>query len=594
MKNLLTAILILFVAVSFSFAQDRKIANPSFENGDVNSPSKVVYGYIPASLLETYPGSIPNTSNFCDYMTNGASLNQLWVLGDTIIVAYFASDSNDATGATSRIAYYLYSVNNGANWSDPIQLQALPDRSAYPDLYIYLAAGDRNVVITGRKYTGSTSRGGSWSETLLGLGSFLSSNVPTPGRDYFGAYLSNNIYAGMYSSPIDDTNDSLFFVKYNVASNSYSQKTLIAVSPVNILGNVRYRMTADQTGNNLFGMWYDNTAAAYSLRYITSTDGGTTFSSPQLLQRAFNLNGVINGDTCSPWFGYDALYKPGTTQWFAAWSTLYPKATGQYSDDPQGVKILLTSPGLNGGVPVEVAGKINMNIISNPALFNELYALQVGVTPVSHPTIAFSSDGSRLVCVFSAFQPGDTLDLFNFNDIYVTYSDNGGLNWATPVNMTNTPDWDELYPTLSETGNSATSFKVKFIATRGPGSSFFNNNAPVYRVYQVLKTFNPQNVGIQNISTEIPEGIALYQNYPNPFNPATKIKFAIPQGLKNNLVTLKVYDILGKEISTIVNQNLTPGTYEADFDGSRISSGVYFYKLTAGNFTETKRMMLVK
>ncbi|NMC61320.1 MAG: hypothetical protein GYA51_18355 [Candidatus Methanofastidiosa archaeon] len=148
MKNLLTAILILFVALSFSFAQDRKIANPSFENGDVNSPSKVVYGYIPASLLETYPGSIPNTSNFCDYMTNGASLNQLWVLGDTIIVAYFASDSNDATGATSRIAYYLYSVNNGANWSDPIQLQALPDRSAYPDLYIYLAGGDRNVVIS--------------------------------------------------------------------------------------------------------------------------------------------------------------------------------------------------------------------------------------------------------------------------------------------------------------------------------------------------------------------------------------------------------------------------------------------------------------
>lgn len=594
MKKVTTAILILLVAVSFTFAQDLRIANPSIENGDVKSPSNVVYGYLPANLLETYPGSIPNTSNFCDYMTNGASLNQLWVLGDTIIAAYFASDSNDATGATSRVAYYLYSLNGGTNWSDPIQLQALPDRSAYPDLYIYLAGSDRNVVISGRKYVGSASRGGSWSETLLGLGSFLSSVVPTPGRDYFGAYLSNNIYAGMYSSPDGSSNDSLFFVKYNVTSNSYSNKTQIAVAPTNIYQNVRYRFTADQTGNHLFGMWWDNTAAAYSLRYVTSTNGGTSFSSPQALQTAFTLHGVINGDTCSPWFGYDAAYKPGTTQWFAAWNTLYPTATGQSSGDPQGVKILLTSPGLNGGVPVEVAGKINMDIISNPSLFNGLFGLSVGVTPVSHPTIAFSSDGSRLVCVFSAFQPNDTLDGFNFNDIYVTYSDNGGLNWATPVNMTNTPDWDELYPTLSETGNSATSFKVKFIATRGPGCSFFTDNAPVYRVYQVLKTFNPQNVGIQNISTEIPEGIALYQNYPNPFNPATKIKFAIPQGLSNNFITLKVYDILGKEISTIVNQNLIPGTYEADFDGSKLSSGVYFYRLTAGSYTEMKKMMLIK
>jgi hypothetical protein len=160
--------------------------------------------------------------------------------------------------------------------------------------------------------------------------------------------------------------------------------------------------------------------------------------------------------------------------------------------------------------------------------------------------------------------------------------------------MTNTPTWDELYPTLSETGNTPNSFKVKFIATRGPGSSFFTDNAPVYRVYQVLKTFNPANVGIKNISTEIPEGIALYQNYPNPFNPITKIKFSIPQGISNNLITLKVYDVLGKEISTILNQNLTAGTYETDFDGSKLSSGVYFYRLTAGSYTEMKKMMLVK
>ena len=93
----------------------------------------------------------------------------------------------------------------------------------------------------------------------------------------------------------------------------------------------------------------------------------------------------------------------------------------------------------------------------------------------------------------------------------------------------------------------------------------------------------------------------LSQNYPNPFNPVTKIKFDIPSHLSfpnapigNPLVTLKVYDIIGKEISTLINEQLQPGTYETEWDGSNYPSGVYFYKLTAGDFIDTKRMMMIK
>jgi hypothetical protein len=92
----------------------------------------------------------------------------------------------------------------------------------------------------------------------------------------------------------------------------------------------------------------------------------------------------------------------------------------------------------------------------------------------------------------------------------------------------------------------------------------------------------------------------LYQNYPNPFNPATKIKFEIPSSengkwkMKNGLVTLVVYDALGKEVATLVNEKLQPGEYETSFDGSKLSSGIYFYKLSAGDYQETKRMVLIK
>ncbi len=83
----------------------------------------------------------------------------------------------------------------------------------------------------------------------------------------------------------------------------------------------------------------------------------------------------------------------------------------------------------------------------------------------------------------------------------------------------------------------------------------------------------------------------LSQNYPNPFNPSTTIKFAIPQ---NEFVTLKIYDILGKEVTTLINEEMIAGNYTKTWDANNLSSGVYFYKLTAGKFTETKKMMLVR
>jgi hypothetical protein len=81
------------------------------------------------------------------------------------------------------------------------------------------------------------------------------------------------------------------------------------------------------------------------------------------------------------------------------------------------------------------------------------------------------------------------------------------------------------------------------------------------------------------------------QNYPNPFNPTTKINFAIP---KQGLVTLKVYDVLGREVANLVNEVKTAGNYIVDFDASYLASGVYFYKLEVNGFTDVKRMMLIK
>lgn len=89
----------------------------------------------------------------------------------------------------------------------------------------------------------------------------------------------------------------------------------------------------------------------------------------------------------------------------------------------------------------------------------------------------------------------------------------------------------------------------------------------------------------------VPENFELWQNYPNPFNPVTHLEF----GISNlGFVSLKVFDILGKEVKTLVNEIKPAGIYKVQFDGSNLPSGVYFYKIEAGDFLSIKKMMLIK
>jgi len=125
----------------------------------------------------------------------------------------------------------------------------------------------------------------------------------------------------------------------------------------------------------------------------------------------------------------------------------------------------------------------------------------------------------------------------------------------------------------------------------------------LYRLKQI------DNDGSFKYSTEIeveigvPDEFALYQNYPNPFNPITKIKYSIPKIINNkspvpsvagSIINLKVYDVLGNEIATLVNEEKPPGEYEVEFDGSGLASGVYFYQLKVGSFIQTKKMILLR
>ena len=93
------------------------------------------------------------------------------------------------------------------------------------------------------------------------------------------------------------------------------------------------------------------------------------------------------------------------------------------------------------------------------------------------------------------------------------------------------------------------------------------------------------------LKKHIPQSFQLFQNYPNPFNPTTTIKYQIPE---HNFVSIKVFDILGKEIETLVNEEKSKGTYEISWNADYLPSGIYFYQLKSGKYIETKKMLLLK
>lgn len=152
-------------------------------------------------------------------------------------------------------------------------------------------------------------------------------------------------------------------------------------------------------------------------------------------------------------------------------------------------------------------------------------------------------------------------------------------------------------------GSGANNFRMvpgesnKFVIAQliARGSSNLNSVTRLKQLTDSVRNFYETNfpIGIRKVADIIPDKFNLFQNYPNPFNPVTNIRYQLP---KSSQVTLKVYDILGREVETLVNEFQQAGVYEVQFPGStnNLASGIYFYKITTGDFTAVKRMLMIK
>ena len=142
-------------------------------------------------------------------------------------------------------------------------------------------------------------------------------------------------------------------------------------------------------------------------------------------------------------------------------------------------------------------------------------------------------------------------------------------------------------------GGFGVSSSENSIVTSSAGFSFSGEtkNGSTDIISGFLADYNLIITDVKDKESLIPEVYRLNQNYPNPFNPSTKIKFSIPE---LSYVTIKIFDILGNEIETLINNEKPSGSYELTWNAGNLPSGIYFYQLKAGEFVETKKMILLK
>ena len=233
----------------------------------------------------------------------------------------------------------------------------------------------------------------------------------------------------------------------------------------------------------------------------------------------------------------------------------------------------------------------------------------------SYPIPSVSLDGNRIVVVWQGVEysgePGTSnINVFNpttenptpihYSDLYYATSGNGGKTWSAPQILEGAKGVQECYPYVSQVldvdANGVAKLNYIYMVDAIPGTSLFtdasiNQNSvsnDCYWAYNSKELDIPVSV---NEKSNLVTGYSLVQNYPNPFNPSTLIKYSIPD---ESEVTLKVFDMLGKETIVLVNSVQSAGKHEVNFNAAKLSSGLYIYTLTTNNFSASKKMMILK
>ncbi len=313
---------------------------------------------------------------------------------------------------------------------------------------------------------------------------------------------------------------------------------------------------AISTNGQINVVWLANNGSSSSIYYDKSTDGGTTFGTDIVISTGTSPT-LPNGAPTFPSIAADISGGPRN-------GYLYTVFSDSRNGDPDIFLCRSTNNGSNWSAPV----RVNNDAVSNGKL-------------QYWPWIGVNDNGNIAIVWMDTRNTADNTII----EAYLARSFDGGLTFTNEL-LSTQPSPTSVPGTNVRFGDyiCIDYWKNKIVPV------WTDERAGGYNMDIYTAVINTV-VGVEPVTKNVPDVYKLYQNYPNPFNPTTNIKYQIKN---SGYISLKVFDILGKEIAALVNEKLSPGTYEITFDGSNLSSGIYFYKIETEGFSEVKKFILLK
>jgi hypothetical protein len=555
--------------------------NSVLYTGDINNingePFTNIYSDSIVQITDVYTG----VSSLYDLQSNAVTQHLVQWYKDTIH-AVFMQNNTSGLPVAQRRCLYLVSTNAGATWTN---LGEVTGESGFPAVDVF---SDGRAIVGCHPNLGGTHVV-LFKDLLPLIGSFTACD---PG----GGAGTTRVWPRFAVTP---SNKVVFAGAYNPTGGADTVTWLNSLTnEVNCTFSgwvVRPQMdNAEQysfarAANGSIGLAYITNdfqpANGGDVHYMTTTNEGITWSTPTVVYDATPNPDQFLGANRS----VDLVYVGNTPK--ITFGVIWGTNTGTYYPGFNG-RIMFWSPDVNSGNPFVIVDstKVPDNPIQSASAINDVYV------NICRASIGKSRNEQLLYTAYSVArqETSPNADSTPYFDVYLSWSENGGATWNGYKQVTNLsgPVRDCRYPCLAPVNDITGGYyvNIEYQNDSIPGSA--TNGAaesPARQHFMRIKLSNP--IGVKNIGSEIPYNFNLQQNFPNPFNPSTTIKFAIP---KTAFVTLKVYDITGKEIAVLVNENLQVGYKEVVFNSNNLASGIYFYSIASGNYKDTKKMVLVK
>jgi len=599
----ITALLITVLLIGFSvtLAQDaRSRVEPKTvvsgnEMGqpvevDVFTSEPVSFGPVNSGSLLWTVNNITNRQSGYDLQSNG-STQQIWydLNNPGYVHATFCYSSVCDNAWADRTSLYFGSTDGGANW---FELGGVPvnngttGRSGFPSI---IGTSTGAAVIANHNNAETPTRSTIFIDNSPFEYSFT--NYATPGAPF------NNGDPIWPLLAINASDDIVMASSVNGGDSFY----------VNTLSGGVYSgwqvFNGDQAethslnfsdGGKVGLAWIGGIGNDGDVSFIESTDNGLTWTTPVKIFEAIPDPGVP-GDIYGPIRGVNVNYvgEEACVVFEAGWQTdagtYYP---GRESD------IRFWRQSLNGGVPSVIADSNNVPFYPNYGVADVMWNM-------GRPVIGRTQLPDYLLVAFQAttgeYYPGaSSADSTAFFCGMFMYSSDGGETWTDPERFTpaETPPLDfrhvSIVPVAPVAPVPDDDIITVHLAMQGdPMPASTANGWGIHPPSVTAQYYHfTSEILVVGVDDEIlANNFNLEQNYPNPFNPSTTISYTLAE---RSAVSLKIYDVLGNEVANLVNTNQEAGKYSINFDASSLSSGLYIYTLNTGNFTSSKKMMLLK